>query len=80
MIAIHVGFAKTATSTLQRGVFSQHEGIDFLGLPAPDLRLGAAIHAIAKADSVGFDPTRTRGVFQDYLNAARGRAVSLISY
>jgi hypothetical protein len=80
MIAIHVGFAKTATSTLQRGVFSQHEGIDFLGLPARDGRLGAAIHAIAKADSVGFDTTQIRGVFRDSLKAARGRDVNLISY
>ena len=80
MIAIHVGFAKTATSTLQRGVFSQHEGIDFLGLPARDPRLAAAIHAIAKADSVCFDTTQIRGVFRDHLNAARGRAINLISY
>ena len=50
MIAIHAGFVKTATSTLQRGVFSQHEGINFLGLSTRDDRLRAAIHAIAKTD------------------------------
>ena len=80
MIAIYAGFVKTATSTLQRGVFSRHEGINYLGLPARDDRLAAAIHAIAKADSVRFDTSRIRGIVDDYLNVAGGRDLDLVSY
>jgi hypothetical protein len=80
MIAIHAGFVKTATSTLQRGVFSQHEGINFLGLPTQDDRLAAAIHAIAKADSIRFDLRRIRETFRHHLETGAAREVTLVSY
>ncbi len=80
MIAIHAGFVKTATSTLQRGVFSQHEGINFLGLPTRDDRLAAAIHAIAKADSTCFDSRRIRETFQHHLKSDSAREIDLVSY
>ena len=80
MIAIHAGFVKTATSTLQRGVFRQHEGINFLGLPARDDRLAGAIHAIAKADSIAFDLGRMRETFRHRLESGPAHEVTLISY
>jgi hypothetical protein len=80
MIAIHAGFVKTATSTLQRGVFSQHEGINFLGLPTQDDRVAAAIHAIAKVDSIRFDLRRIRETFRHHLESGAAREVTLVSY
>jgi len=38
-VAIHPGFVKTATSTLQRHVFPRHPEIAYLGLPAPTAEL-----------------------------------------
>jgi hypothetical protein len=80
MIAIHAGFVKTATSTLQHGVFSRHEGINFLGLPTQDDRLAAAIHAIAKADSSCFDLRQIRETFRHHLESGPAREVTLVSY
>jgi hypothetical protein len=80
MIAIHAGFVKTATSTLQRGVFSRHEGIKFLGLPAKDDRLAGAIHAIAKADSSCFDLRQIRETFRPHLESGPAGEVTLVSY
>jgi hypothetical protein len=80
MIWVHAGFVKTATSTLQRAVFSRHDEINYLGLPAPNADLAQVIHALAKADSIEFDLDRARRTVAPHLRPAAPRRTSLVSY
>ena len=58
-LCIHVGYPKTATTTFQIHVFSQHSQIDYLGKfhPAHDYRtaeLGIAVNELISVDSTRF--------------------------
>jgi hypothetical protein len=80
MIWVHAGFVKTATSTLQQAVFSRHDEINYLGLPAPSPDLHRVIHALAKADSTAFDLDRARRTVAPHLRPAPPRRLTLVSY
>jgi hypothetical protein len=59
---VHVGYAKTATTTFQKHVFKQHPEIDYLGkfIPGFGFRDGALTHEINEL--ISSDETRYRGV------------------
>ena len=68
---LHIGVAKTATTTLQRAVFAKHSQIAYLGRPyrdrhAPSTRESESclplhvIHAIREQDSLGYDPAQVK--------------------
>jgi hypothetical protein len=63
-IALHVGFSKTGTTTLQQFLFSRHSQIEYLGKPYPDEILKTHIHRFIMQDSLVYDPTE----FADYFS------------
>ncbi|MCS6779615.1 MAG: hypothetical protein NZ555_07930 [Geminicoccaceae bacterium] len=79
-VAIHPGFVKTATSTLQRHVFPHHPEIAFLGLPAPTAELEWAIRHLCQADSTLFEAERVAEVFAQAAAAAPPERLLLVSY
>lgn len=79
-VAIHPGFVKTATSTLQRHVFPHHPEVAFLGLPAPSPELEWAIRHLCQADSTCYESERLYEVFRAAVDAAPADRLLLISY
>jgi hypothetical protein len=79
-VAIHPGFVKTATSTLQRHVFPHHPEIAFLGLPAPTEELEWAIRHLCQADSTVWQGERVAGILRAAAGAAPPDRLLLVSY
>lgn len=79
-VAIHPGFVKTATSTLQRHVFPHHPQIAFLGLPAPTDELEWAIRHLCQADSTSYEGERVARVLGAAAEAAAPERLVLVSY
>jgi hypothetical protein len=79
-VAIHPGFVKTATSTLQRHVFPNHPEIAFLGLPAPTAELEWAIRHLCQADSTRFEGERVAATLRAAALAAPPERLLLVSY
>lgn len=79
-IALHPGFVKTATSTLQRHVFPRHPQIAFLGLPAPTPELEWAIRHLCQADSTHYEPQRVKDLLAAAIAAAPSDRLVLVSY
>lgn len=79
-IALHPGFVKTATSTLQRHVFPHHPEIAFLGLPAPTAELEWAIRHLCQADSTHYERERVAALFAAAAEAAPADRLVLVSY
>ena len=48
LLVIHPGFAKTATTSLQQGVFARHGQIHYLGVPASDPALDALLRRLPR--------------------------------
>jgi hypothetical protein len=80
LLAIHPGFAKTATTSLQQGVFARHGQTHYLGVPAPDPALDALLRRIPNKDSTRFDPEAARAALAPRLILPPGRRVALLSY
>jgi hypothetical protein len=80
LVVIHPGFAKTATTSLQRSVFARHGQVHYLGVPAPDPALDALLRRIPREDSTRFDLEAARAALAPYLAPPPTRAVSLLSY
>ena len=59
-ILLHPGFAKTATTTLQEGLFDAHPEIGFLGRTRDGRSLDRLIHRISREDSITFDYAAAR--------------------
>ncbi|TCK19075.1 hypothetical protein DFR30_2369 [Thiogranum longum] len=75
---IHPGFVKTATSSLQVQVFSNHPDIHYLGMPAKSTDMTWAIRHICRADSVYYERDRVREIFSAALESAPdGKSVIL---
>ncbi|MCP5107627.1 MAG: hypothetical protein GY950_29840 [bacterium] len=55
--AVHIGFSKTGTTTLQRHLFRGHPQIEFLGKPYPDDSLKTLIHRLMMQETLVYDPT-----------------------
>ena len=79
-IFIHPGFAKTATSSLQRLVFSQHPEIQYLGLPERNADIKWAIKHICYADSIIYDEEKVADIFNDVLQSFDLERPVLLSY
>lgn len=79
-VAIHPGFVKTATSTLQRHVFPHHPEIAFLGLPAPTDELDWAIRHLCQADSTVWRAERVAAILRAAAEAAPPDRLLLVSY
>jgi len=82
---VHVGFAKTATTTLQRGVFARHSGLSYAAAPE---RGGADAVGAAMAElrerlqqplGDGFDVVRCRRLYEERIApaASSGRPLLL---
>jgi hypothetical protein len=80
LLVVHPGFAKTATTSLQQGVFARHGQVHYLGVPAPDPALDALLRRIPREDSTRFDLAAARAELTAHLTPPPGRVVSLISY
>jgi hypothetical protein len=64
-IFIHPGFAKTATSSLQKLVFAHHPEIQYLGkLPESGSDLKWSIRHICYADSITYNEEKVFGIFK----------------
>ena len=79
-VAIHPGFVKTATSTLQRHVFPRHPEIAYLGLPAPTAELEWAIRHLCQADSTLWEGERVTAILRAAAEAAPADRLLLVSY
>lgn len=79
-IALHPGFVKTATSTLQRHVFPMHDEIAYLGLPAPDPALEWAIRHLCQADTIHYEAERVRTVLDEAIARTPPERLVLASY
>jgi len=62
-IALHVGFSKTGTTTLQQFLFSKHSQVEYLGKPYTDDILKTHIHRLIMQDSLVYDPTELADYF-----------------
>jgi hypothetical protein len=80
LLVIHPGFAKTATTTLQQGVFARHGQVHYLGIPAPDPALDRLIRRLPREDSTRFDVAAARAVLAPHLALPAGRRVAVLSY
>lgn len=80
MLVIHAGFAKTATTTLQQGVFARHGQIHYLGVPSPDPALDRLLRRVPSEDSTRFDQAAARALLLPHLAPPLGRRVTLISH
>ena len=54
-IALHVGFSKTGTTTLQQFLFSKHSQIEYLGKPYTDDILKIQLHRLITQESLVYD-------------------------
>ena len=54
-IALHVGFSKTGTTTLQQFLFSKHSQIEYLGKPYTDDILKVRLHRLVTQESLVYD-------------------------
>jgi hypothetical protein len=80
LLVLHPGFAKTATTTLQRGVFPRHGQIHYLGVPAADPALDLLLRRIPREDSTRFDLEAARAQLQPHLELPPGCTTALISH
>jgi hypothetical protein len=84
-VVVHVGYLKTATTTFQRHLFSNHPDIDYLGKTIPDMRfrgdeLYQEMLRLTDEDEVRYDGgARLREIVRGYREAS-DRKVLLLSH
>lgn len=75
---IHIGLPKTATSSLQQGLFHRHSGIQYLGKPlsAPIKKL---VGAISHLDEIEYEESECSQIFDQHVKPLydRGKPVVL---
>jgi hypothetical protein len=64
---IHIGLAKTGTTSLQRSVFSRHSQILYLGKYWDDSYVTHPLHRLARQNPKGFDFRETRVRFEEMI-------------
>ncbi len=79
-IAFHVGFVKTATTTMQKVVFPALRGVNYLGIPASDPELDAAICGLCQTDGIKWSAEQTADIFSRPLGSDRLNLVSYENY
>ena len=57
---IHIGYPKTATTTIQREFFAIHPAIEYLGKPYTDPRLKDLVESLMWHDDLYYDPDALR--------------------
>jgi hypothetical protein len=68
-VFVHIGLAKTGTTTLQRNYFSQAPAINYLGKKNGNIELTHANRAVTRRPDRKYDPEETRNVFEKHLGA-----------
>jgi hypothetical protein len=78
---IHIGFPKTATTTLQNHLFAKHPGILYLGKPYPDDDLKGMISRLVLQESTVYHAENLKHYINKHLARERetGKKVILIS-
>lgn len=78
---IHIGFPKTATTTLQNHLFAKHPGILYLGKPYPDDDLKGMISRLVMQESTVYQAENLEQYIDKYLaeELETGKKVFLIS-
>jgi len=79
-VFIHPGFVKTATSSLQVQVFSNHPDIAYLGMPAKSRDMAWAIRHICHADSVYYRNERVKEIFDVSLKSVPAGKTVILSH
>ena len=79
-IFIHPGFAKTATTSLQKLVFAHHPEIQYLGLPERISDVRWAIKHICYADSIIYDEEKVSDIFNAALQSFDLKRPVLLSH
>lgn len=77
-IALHVGFSKTGTTTLQRHLFSGHSQIRYLGKPYKDETLKARVHELLTQESLVYDPANIKTYLEHEVFGKTGEAGKLM--
>jgi len=68
-IVVHIGANKTASTTLQRCLFSQHDGLDYLGHDGQGFeRYGDLVTSLTNDDDLYFPRERCVDLFENYRN------------
>jgi hypothetical protein len=62
---IHIGFPKTATTTLQAHLFSRHPDLANIGRPFRDRDHGNLINSLAQADDCDYDEGRMAALIEE---------------
>lgn len=71
---IHIGANKTASTTLQRCLFSQSPDIHYMGEDGNNFENHAAcLDSMVNADDLFYDHNATRKLFKEFLNSANGK-------
>jgi hypothetical protein len=80
-IALHVGFSKTGTTTLQQFLFSKHSRIEYLGKPYTDDILKTHLQRLIMQDSLVYDPAELADYFSKEVlkKTHRSKKIILIS-
>lgn len=78
-ILLHAGFAKTATTTLQEGLFDHHPDIGFLGRTRDGRPLDRLIHRISREDSIAYDHAAVRDALAETIDRLPAERRLLIS-
>jgi hypothetical protein len=65
MDIIHIGFPKTATTTLQAHLFSRHPDLVNIGRPFRDHDHGNLINSLAQADDCDYDEERMAALIEE---------------
>ena len=76
-LVLHVGYGKTATTTLQTHLFANHSQLRYLGRPYPDPLWEAAMRRLIFEDSALYDPAPLRAMVEE--ERLRGSGVVLLS-
>ncbi|UCH95033.1 MAG: sulfotransferase [Candidatus Aminicenantes bacterium] len=63
MIAVHIGFPKTGTTTQQKHLFAKHSQVSYLGKPYENEVLKKEILKLVMEESLTYDPT----ILKEYL-------------
>jgi hypothetical protein len=66
--AVHVGFPKTGTTTLQKHLFSRHSQILYLGKPYNDDALKTQMHRLIMQESLVYDPAELKELLKKELS------------
>ena len=77
-IALHIGFSKTGTTTLQHHLFSKHSQVRYLGKPYTDEFLKEEIHRLIRLESLVYDPSALKQYLSSKIFNGNGAAENVV--